>query len=119
MAEIAGKPAGGPGTSRRAVTHATKGQATRRRLLNDAIAQLAERGALEGARPAGAAGVTSGVLYRYFDGRDGLVAAAVEDFYDSYDELVFARRDVPGATWAAREALRLEREIAFFYDHPL
>jgi len=88
-------------------------------MLDAAAAHLAAHGTIEVARIAGAAGVAPSVLYRYFDGRDGLVAAVVEDFYDSYEERVFARRDVPGNTWPVREALRLEREIAFFYDHPL
>jgi AcrR family transcriptional regulator len=96
-----------------------KGQATRQRLLDAANAHLAAHGTIEVTRIAEAAGVAPSVLYRYFDGRDGLVAAVVEDFYDSYEERVFARRDVPGNTWPVREALRLEREIAFFYDHPL
>jgi AcrR family transcriptional regulator len=96
-----------------------KGQATRQRLLDAAVAHLAAHGTVEVTRVAEAAGVAPSVLYRYFDGRDGLVAAVVEDFYDSYEERVFARRDVPGDTWPVREALRLEREIAFFYDHPL
>jgi AcrR family transcriptional regulator len=96
-----------------------KGQATRQRMLDAAAAHLAAHGTIEVARIAEAAGVAPSVLYRYFDGRDGLVAAVVEDFYDSYEERVFARRDVPGNTWPVREALRLEREIAFFYDHPL
>jgi AcrR family transcriptional regulator len=101
------------------VTLTAKGQATRQRLLDAAVAQLAGHGTIEVARIAAAAGVTPSVLYRYFDGRDGLVAAVVEDFYDGYEERVFARRDVPGTTWMARETLRLSREIAFFYDHPL
>ncbi|HEY6646915.1 MAG TPA: TetR/AcrR family transcriptional regulator [Mycobacterium sp.] len=96
-----------------------KGQATRQRMLDAAAAHLAAHGTIEVARIAEAAGVAPSVLYRYFDGRDGLVAAVVEGFYDSYEERVFARRDVPGNTWPVREALRLEREIAFFYDHPL
>jgi AcrR family transcriptional regulator len=96
-----------------------KGHATRQRLLEAAGAHLASHGTIEVTRIAEAAGVAPSVLYRYFDGRDGVVAAVVEDFYDSYEERVFARRDVPGNTWQVREALRLEREIAFFYDHPL
>jgi AcrR family transcriptional regulator len=96
-----------------------KGHATRQRLLEAAIEQLAAHGTVEVARIADAAGVAPSVLYRYFEGRDGLVAAVVEDFYDAYEQQVFARRDVPGTNWPVREAIRLEREIAFFYDHPL
>ena len=96
-----------------------KGLATRQRLLDAAVEHLAAHGAIEVARIAAAAGVTQSVLYRYFDGRDGLVAAVVQTFYDNYEEQVFGRRDVPGSTWPVREALRLEREVAFFYDHLL
>jgi AcrR family transcriptional regulator len=96
-----------------------KGEATRQRLLDAAVEHLAAHGTVEVASIAAAAGVAPSVLYRYFDGRDGLVGAVVEDFYDRYEERVFARRDVPGDTWPVREALRLEREIAFFYDNPL
>lgn len=96
-----------------------KGRATRQRLLDAASEQLVADGTIEVARIAAAVGVAPSVLYRYFDGRDGLVAAVVEDFYDRYEERVFARRDVPGQSWAIREAWRLAREIAFFYEHPL
>jgi AcrR family transcriptional regulator len=96
-----------------------KGHATRQRLLDAAVEHLAAHGTVEVARIAEAAGVAQSVLYRYFEGRDGLVAAVAEDFYDAYEEQVFARRDVPGTTWPVREAVRLDREIAFFYDHPL
>lgn len=96
-----------------------KGAATRERLLDVAAAQLAERGRIEIAAVAGAAGISQSALYRYFDGRDGLVAAVVSSFYDAYDSEVFDRTDVPGTTWMTREALRLEREVAFFYGHRL
>ncbi|MCQ4125243.1 TetR/AcrR family transcriptional regulator [Rhodococcus erythropolis] len=96
-----------------------KGQATRQRLLDAAVEYLAADGTVEVAKIAEAAGVSPSVIYRYFDGRDGLVAAVVDGFYDDYQERVFDRRDVPGTTWRVREAVRLELEIAFFYDHPL
>jgi AcrR family transcriptional regulator len=96
-----------------------KGAATRARLLAAASAELAERGRIELAPVAEAVGISPSALYRYFDGRDGLVAAVVEQFYDDYEAEVFARADIPGSTWAGREALRLEREVEFFYGHPL
>lgn len=96
-----------------------KGRATRQRLLDAAIDHLATHGIIEVAVIGETANVAPSVLYRYFDGRDGLVAAVVEEFYDEYEQQVFARRDVPGAGWAAREAGRLQREIEFFYSHRL
>lgn len=96
-----------------------KGIATRAQLLSAAAAELAARGRIEIGPVAEAVGISQSALYRYFDGRDGLVAAVVEQFYDDYETEVFARTDVPGTTWAEREALRLEREVEFFYRHPL
>lgn len=96
-----------------------KGAATRAHLLEVAAAELATHGRIEVEAVAEAAKISPSALYRYFDGRDGLVAAVVEQFYDEYEAEVFARTDVPGATWAEREALRLEREVEFFYRHPL
>lgn len=96
-----------------------KGAETRAQLLAAAAAELAARGRIEIGPVAEAAGIAQSALYRYFDGRDGLVAAVVERFYDDYEAEVFARTDVPGATWIEREALRLEREVEFFYEHPL
>ena len=96
-----------------------KGAATRERLLEAAAAELAANGRIEIGPVTEAVGISQSALYRYFDGRDGLVAAVVERFYDDYESEVFARTDVPGATWIERERLRLEREVEFFYRHPL
>lgn len=96
-----------------------KGEATRARLLGAAARALADDGRLELATVAERAGVATSVLYRYFGSKNGLVAAVVDAFYDEYEEQVFGVADVPGATWIEREGLRMEREIEFFYEHPL
>ncbi len=60
-----------------------RGEATRARLLEAAMAELVERdGALEVASVAARADVSVGLLYRYFGSKAGLVAAVVADFYD-------------------------------------
>ncbi|MFQ6331733.1 TetR/AcrR family transcriptional regulator [Nocardia sp. CWNU-33] len=97
-----------------------RGGATRRRLIDAARAELLETGGtLEVAKVAARAEASPGLLYRYFGAKDGLVAAVVHGFYDSYDEAVFAVVGPPGLGWAERERLRLSREIDFLCDDPL
>lgn len=97
-----------------------KGRATRERLLAAAGARLARDGALELAAVAADAGVAPSVVYRYFASKDGLVDAVVHAFYDEYDAAVFAAAlDDEDGSWLEREALRLRREVAFLYTHPL
>jgi AcrR family transcriptional regulator len=101
------------------VSLTAKGRATRARLLDAARVSLADRGTIEVATVAAQAGVAQSVLYRYFDGKDGLVEAVVNDFYDQYDAEVFHAQLRPDATWRERETLRLRNEIRFLYRHPL
>ncbi|MUL44239.1 TetR/AcrR family transcriptional regulator [Streptomonospora sp. PA3] len=97
-----------------------RGQATRARLLAGARAAILEGGGtLEVAAVARRAGVSAGLLYRYFAGKDGLVAAVVDDFYDSYDGEVFTTRLDGALSWPEREHARLRREIDFLCDAPL
>jgi AcrR family transcriptional regulator len=103
----------------------SKGRATRARLLAAASEELGRHGGVEIAPVAARAGVTPSVIYRYFSDKGGLVAAVVDDFYDQYAQEVFGPSlegdDAlpPDAGWTEREALRLRREVGFFYDHPL
>jgi AcrR family transcriptional regulator len=104
-----------------------KGQATRQRLLDIARDELAGHGSIEIAAVAERAGVAQSVLYRYFQGKDGLVEAVVHDFWDQYAAEVFDAPVAPGAgtapdhdlPWLEREVLRLRREVHFLYTHPL
>lgn len=106
-----------PDTARRQLT--AKGEATRARLLAVAGEMLAREGRIEIAAVAEAAEISQGAMYRYFDGRDSIVAAVVEEFYDAYEAEVFDQREVPGDSWMEKEALRIDREVEFFYGHPL
>lgn len=96
-----------------------KGLATRERLLAAARDQLAADGVIEIAHVANAAAVAPSVIYRYFTSKDGLVDAVVHAFYDEYGAVVLAADLAPDASWDAREALRLRREVHFLYTHPL
>jgi AcrR family transcriptional regulator len=94
--------------------------ASRRRLLEAAACELVERGGiLEVESVAGRAGVSVGLIYRYFDSKAGLVGAVVEDFYDRYDHSVMEPNPVPGADWPKRERERTARAVAFHYQEPL
>lgn len=99
-----------------------RGRATRARLLAGARAEiLSGDGTLEVTAVARRTGVSAGLLYRYFTGKDGLVAAVVDDFYDGYDSEVFNTRmgDDRLMGWPACEYARLRREIDFLCDAPL
>lgn len=96
-----------------------RGAATREKLLQAAAEELVNRdGALEVASVAARAGVSVGLLYRYFGSKAGLVSAVVDDFYD---RMMAETRTVGerGETWAVRERKRLELSVAFHYREPL
>lgn len=96
-----------------------RGAATRQRLLDAAEAELIERdGALEVATVAARAGVSVGLLYRYFGSKAGLVAAVVDDFYMRLLEVTGTAREA-GETWAERERRRTELSVDFHYREPL
>ncbi|WP_170140985.1 TetR/AcrR family transcriptional regulator [Allonocardiopsis opalescens] len=94
--------------------------ASRQRLIEAARAELiATSGSIEVAAVARRAGVSVGLLYRYFDAKAGLVSAVVHAFYDAYDTSVLTARIAPGVHWMERERERLRREIDFLFDDPL
>jgi len=97
-----------------------RGIASRQRLLEAATRELVERdGILEVESVARRAGVSVGLIYRYFASKAGLVGAVVEDFYDRYDRSVMEPNPAPGADWPKRERERTARAVAFHYREPL
>lgn len=65
------------------------------------------------------AGVSKALVWRHFGNRDGLLAAAVEQFWDDFDAAVFDAVLVPEASWQARERERLRAMVDFLLDQPL
>lgn len=64
------------------------------------------------------AGVSVGLAYHHFGSKAGLVAAVVEQFYEELDqEVMMAKFGL--SDWAEREHLRVKRNVAFHYRHPL
>ncbi|KZS64078.1 TetR/AcrR family transcriptional regulator [Mycobacterium pseudokansasii] len=99
-------------------TTTSRSSTTQRALLEAAVAEWAETGELEVAAVARRAGVSTGLPYRYFRTRSGLLIALVEDFYRRLGEAATLRNyDAP--TWADRERQRIRDWLEFLYDEPL
>ena len=96
-----------------------KGRRTQARLLEVAGRQLLESGHLEVTTVAERAGVSIGLLYRYFANKDGLITALVDEFYDRYEEAVFSEIPPVDVHWSDFERERIRREVAFVFDEPL
>src|SRR5690606_18404578 len=92
--------------------------ATRRRILEAAAAELAETGDLEVAAVARRAGLSTGLPYRYFGTRSGLMSAVLEDFYGRLvAETV--RGHFTGDTWLDRWRAQVTQWVDWVYDEPL
>lgn len=96
-----------------------KGKRTRALLLHVAEQELCEKGQIDVTSVAHRAGVSLGLLYRYFANKDGLATAVVDAFYDRYEEAVFSIPAPPEIHWSDFEHQRFEREVAFVFDDPL
>ncbi|MCD7437029.1 TetR/AcrR family transcriptional regulator [Streptomyces lincolnensis] len=91
---------------------------SREKLLRAAAEELAATGELEVAAVTRRAGVSTGLPYRYFGTRSGLLIAVLDDFYERLGEAA-ALREYAAATWAEREQRRIDDWVAFLYAEPL
>lgn len=96
-----------------------KGRQTRTRLIDAAEAELRQHGRIEVTKVADRAGASLGLLYRYFDDKDALVAAVVDRFYDRYEEAVFSTPAPADAGWLDYEVDRIEAEVEFLFGEAL
>ena len=94
---------------------------TRASLLDAARNELIEgNGALEVGRVAERAGVSVGLIYRYYGSRAGLLAAVAEDYYARYQAQVMVADPLPDSPdWLGREEQRVQRAVQFVYGEPL
>ena len=96
----------------------SRAEATRRALIDAAVAEWTVTGEVEVAAVARRAGVSAGLPYRYFGTRSGLLIALVEDFYSRLEDAAGMRR-YDASSWIDRERRRIEDWVAFLYAEPL
>ena len=96
----------------------SRGAAARERLLLAAAEELGETGELEVAAVSRRAGVSTGLPYRYFGTRSGLLIAVLDAFYERLADAA-ALREYDAATWAERERQRIHDWVAAVYADPL
>lgn len=95
-----------------------RGAQARERLVEAASAELANTGSFEVAAVAKRAGVSTGLPYRYFGTRTGLLVAVVDAFYERFcDAIALRAYDAP--TWAQRERQRITDWVEFLYREPV
>ncbi|MET0136318.1 MAG: TetR/AcrR family transcriptional regulator [Kibdelosporangium sp.] len=95
-----------------------RGAAARDKLLRAAAEELAETGELEVAAVARRAGVSTGLPYRYFGTRSGLLIAVLDAFYQRLGEAA-ALRVYDAPTWRERERRRIRDWVTALYAEPL
>lgn len=95
-----------------------RGATSRDRLLLAARDELVATGELEVVAVARRAGVSTGLPYRYFRTRSGLLTAVVEQFYDRLGQAC-GLREYDAPTWAEREQQRIRDWVRFLYTEPL
>lgn len=99
----------------------TKGETTRRRLLDAARTELVtHRGTFEFTAVARRARVSAGLPYRYFASKSALCVALVDEFFDEWEAAAYRPTfEEVSDDWWVREQTRIARTVDFFYDHPL
>ncbi len=98
-----------------------RGIATRRWLLDAALAELTEsEGDLEFAAVTRRAGTSAGLPYRYFRSKSTLLAALIDEFFDAWEAVAYRPTfaEVSDDWWEC-EKVRIAKTVEFFYDHPL
>lgn len=90
------------------------------RLLRAAEQELiANEGHLEMLAVAKRAGLSTGLAYRYFGSKAGLIAAVVDNFYQPIREIALGDLIPVEQEWISRERSRVKALIDYHYDHPL
>lgn len=90
------------------------------RLLRAAEEELIENdGHLEMLAVAKRAGLSTGLAYRYFGSKAGLIAAVVDSFYQPIREIALGDAIPVDKEWATREKDRARALIDYYYSHPL
>ncbi|MEM6990946.1 MAG: TetR/AcrR family transcriptional regulator [Myxococcota bacterium] len=102
-------------------TTTPKGHATRRRLLDAALDELAANdGQVEFAAVTRRAGTSAGLPYRYFGSKSLMIVALIDEFFDAWEALAYRPtfQEVSDDWWVC-ECVRIDKTVTFFYEHPL
>jgi AcrR family transcriptional regulator len=97
---------------------APRSTAAREKLLAAAAEELADTGELAVAAVSRRAGVSTGLPYRYFGTRSGLLIAVLDAFYQRLGDAA-ALREYDAPTWAERERQRVHDWVTAVYADPL
>lgn len=90
------------------------------RLLKAAEEELIENdGHLEMMAVAKRAGLSTGLAYRYFGSKAGLIAAVVDSFYQPIREIALGNLIPVEQEWVSRERDRVSALIDYYYEHAL
>jgi AcrR family transcriptional regulator len=96
----------------------SRGAAARDKILRAATDELGATGELEVAAVAKRAGVSTGLPYRYFGTRSGLMIAVLDAFFARLGDAA-ALRVYDAPTWAQRERRRIGDWVRAVYADPL
>lgn len=80
---------------------------------------LANDGRLEMLAVARRADLATGLAYRYFGSKAGLIAAVVDSFYSPLRKIALGDAIALSQPWESREKARTSALIDYFYDHPM
>lgn len=95
-----------------------KNQQMRRRILDSARAEFARQGYGASSVNAICDGVSKGIVYHYFETKDALYLACVEECLTELTVYLEAHAIVPGETVEAGLKRYFTVRMAFFQDHP-
>ena len=97
-----------------------KNQLTRRRIMDSALAEFARQGygASSVNTICAAQGISKGIIYHYFDTKDGLYLACVGECFERLTEFLRTNSPVEGSVEAQLEGYFSAR-MEFFRTHPV
>lgn len=98
-----------------------KNQMTRRRIIDSALTEFAEKG--YGASSINSVcavpGISKGIIYHYFDSKDALFLVCVEECFDLLTEYIRANMHPERSSIEEQLKNYFSVRLAFFREHPL
>ena len=97
-----------------------KNRLTRQRIMDSAVAEFAQRGYAAGSinTICSAEGISKGIIYHYFETKDELYLACVEECFQKLTEFLLGKLSGEGSPQKRLESYFSAR-AAFFHDNPM